>query len=91
MVGIVAFLLIGPKLNKELGFWIADQGGTLLWVFVVVAVVFIGSIINSSFVPLAKTVYPDLKNPIYLTPIPGNQDNKYLISTEDLIPLLLKQ
>ena len=82
---IVAFLIIGPKLNRKLGVWIANQGGPLFWVFLVAAVTFVGLVINTVFAPLAKTVYPDLKNPIYLTPIPGNQDNKYLISTEDLI------
>ena len=82
---IVAFLIIAPILNKKLGVWIKN-GGLGGWSFIVVFVAFIGLVINFGTPPqTANTVYPDLQNPIYLVQIPGNQDNKYLISTEDLI------
>lgn len=82
-LSIIAFLIIAPILNKKLRFLIED-GGLAVWTYIVMLVVLIGLVINFVATPTAKTVYPDLKNPVNLVQIPGNQDNKYIIYTEDL-------
>ena len=84
-LSLIAFFIIVPQFNKNLKVWLAENDGVWLLVLSVIALVLVGLAINFTGLSPTKTVYPDLKNPVYLTQLPGNQDNKYLIYTEDLI------
>lgn len=81
---ILAFFIIVPKFNMNLRVWLAANDGPKILILLVIIVAFVGFAINFGVIRTAKTVYPDLKNPVNLVQIPGNQDNKYLIYTEDL-------